>query len=202
MAGCSPARERASGPPPGAAPAPAASSLEQALQRDLAEHGAVAWSAAWRLRWSDFQADPPRGGVESALTSYGLYYAWRCRGRVFEFRVIAAFHPRQSWVKAAVVRDSVASRRTLAHEQTHFDIAEVYARRMRLHFGALVDPCQRSDATLDADAQRLVRQGQTTQRRYDAETLHGLELGQQARWQAEIDRELKDGKRELQQRER
>ncbi|HJS42263.1 MAG TPA: hypothetical protein VJ755_02215 [Gemmatimonadales bacterium] len=36
-----------------------------------------------------------------------------------EFRVIAAFRPRQSWVKAAIVNDSAQSRSAPGHEQTH-----------------------------------------------------------------------------------
>ncbi|HEU5261491.1 MAG TPA: hypothetical protein VFU41_08735 [Gemmatimonadales bacterium] len=34
-------------------------------------------------------------------------------------------------------KDSVQSRRTLGHEQTHCDIAEVYVRRMSRHFRAI-----------------------------------------------------------------
>lgn len=150
----------------------------------------MAWSAARPLRWSDFQAHPPRDGAESARTGYGMYYAWRCRGRAFEFQVIAAFHPRRSWVKPEVLRDSVESRRTLAHEQAHFHITEVYARRMRQQFRELTAPCARSDAALEAEAQRVVQEEKATQRRYDAETGHGLELRQQARWEAEIGRQL------------
>ncbi|MGH7548138.1 MAG: DUF922 domain-containing protein [Gemmatimonadales bacterium] len=190
LAGCSASRETAGGPA-APAPAPASSpSLEQLLQRDLAAHDAIAWSAARRLRRSDFRADPARGSREVARTGYGIYYASKCRGRAFEFRVIAAFHPRESWVKAEVVRDSAESRRTLRHEQTHFNIAEVYARRMRRHFRELVNPCARSDAALEAEAQRLVREERATQRRYDAETEHGLELRRQAQWEGEIGRQV------------
>ncbi|MGH7570067.1 MAG: DUF922 domain-containing protein [Gemmatimonadales bacterium] len=156
----------------------------------MAAYHAIAWSAARRVTWRDFQAAPPRGGEEAARTGYGLYYAWKCRGGVFEFRVIAAFHPRESWVKPEVVRDSAESRRTLEHERTHFDITEVHARRMRRHFGALADPCRRTDAELSAEAQRLVRAEKAMQRRYDDETEHGLRQPQQAGWEAEIRREL------------
>lgn len=144
--------------------------------------------------WSDFQAAPPRGGPEAARTGYGLYYAWKCRGKsgrgAFEFRAIAGFHPRGSWVKAEVLRDSAESRRVLGHERTHFNITEVHARRMRRHFAALVEPCGRTDSELSAEARRLLEEEKATQRRYDEETDHGLRTTQQARWEAEVRRDL------------
>lgn len=190
LMGCAPPHAGTDAPPP-VAPGPApATSLEEVLRRDLAAHEAIAWTAGRRLTWRDFRAVPRRGGPEAAHISYGIYYAWRCRGRAFEFRVVAAMHPGESWVKPEVARDSAESRRALGHEQTHFHITETYARRMRRHFGTLSDPCTRSDAALDDDARRLLREEQATQGRYDAETDHGLRPREQAEWDAEIRREL------------
>ncbi len=152
----------------------------------MAPHHARPWSPTWRLTWSDFQGAPPRGGNEAAKTAYGLYSAWRCRGSSFEFRVVAALHPRDSWVKPEVVADTVDSRRALGHEQAHFDIAEVWARRMRRHFRRLATPCSRSDADLSAEAQRFEDQASAMQSRYDEETGHGLRPREQAAWQLDV----------------
>jgi len=165
------------------------------LRSDVASHRGLAWSAARPLRWSDFQGVPRQGGDEAAKTAYGIYYAWKCRaggreGRVFEFRAVAAFHLQESWVQAAVVQDSAQSARTLGHEQTHFDIAELYARRMRRHFRELAEPCARSDADLTAAAERLLDEERATQRRYDDESGHGLRRREQAAWEGEIARQL------------
>jgi hypothetical protein len=183
-------------PPPAPIPAPSPASparspsLDDLLAGDLAADRAFAWSEARRLTWSDFQGSPPGGGEESALTAYGLYYAWRCRGPAFGFRVIAAFRPRQSWVKTAVLGDSTQSGPVLQHEQTHFDLSEVYARRMRQYFAGLASACGKTDAELGAIAQRLVQEEKAEQRRYDAETRHGLAAGPQALWTAEVARRL------------
>jgi Bacterial protein of unknown function (DUF922) len=155
----------------------------------MAPHHGIPWSAR-RLVWSDFQGDPPEGGEEAAKTAYAIYYGWRCRGRAFEFRVVAAFHPRESWVKRAVVSDTAESRRVLAHEQTHFNIAQVYALRLNHHFRGLVEACALSDDALTADAQRFLEEEKATQRRYDDETWHGLRSGPQAAWQTRITQEL------------
>jgi hypothetical protein len=175
---------------PNVAPAPLPS-LDAMLRADLASDTAFAWSAARRLVWSDFQGAPPAGGAEGARTAYTLYYAWKCRGQAFKFRVIAGFRPRQAWVKAAVLNDAAQSRSVLGHEQTHFDLVEVNARRMRRDFAELSGACGKTDGELTAIAQRLVREEKAEQRRYDDETDHGLLPEQQAAWTADVSRRLR-----------
>ena len=164
--------------------------LEDLVGDDLAEDHAFPWSAARPLIWSDFQADPPAGGAEGAVTAYGLYYAWKCLGEAFEFRVIAGFRPRQSWVKAVVVGNPAESRRTLRHEQTHFDLSEVHARMMRRSFANLTGACRRRDGELTGLARRLLDEEKAEQRRYDGETNHGLDSAQQAAWNQAVARRL------------
>ena len=156
------------------------------VRGDLAADHAFAWSADRPLAWDDFQGSPPSEGSEGAKTSYTLYSAWKCKGDVFEFRVIAGFRPRQSWVKALVLNDSTQRRTILRHEQTHFDLAEVHARRMRRAFGDLVRPCAKTDSELSSLAQRLAQEEKAEQRRYDAETNHGLLTDQQAAWSRDV----------------
>jgi hypothetical protein len=167
------------------------SSLDDLMRGDLAEDHAILWSAARRLNWRDFQGTPPEDGSEGAMTSYTLYSAWKCRGAIFEFRVIAGFRPRQSWVKAVVLNDTAQRRTVLGHEQTHFDLAEVHARMMRRAFRGLNRPCSMSDDQLSGMAQRLIRVEKTEQRRYDDETNHGLRASQQAAWSAAVARRLR-----------
>jgi hypothetical protein len=160
------------------------------LRRDLAEDHAFPWSAARPLTWSDFQGTPPTEGREGAKSAYTLYSAWKCRGSAFEFRVVAGFRPRQSWVKAVVLNDSAQRRTILVHEQTHFDLGELHARKMRRVFADLVGPCRKTDAALTTLAQRLGQEEDTEQQRYDAETNHGLLAAQQAAWTVQTRRRL------------
>jgi hypothetical protein len=160
------------------------------MRSDLADDHAFAWSAARPLTWSDFQGPPPTEGSEGAKTSYTLYSAWKCRGEAFEFRVVAGFRPRQSWVKAIVLNDSTQRRTVLGHEQTHFDLAEMHARGMRRAFAALARPCAKADGELSAMALRLAQAEKAEQRRYDAETNHGLIAARQAAWSLQTRRRL------------
>jgi hypothetical protein len=160
------------------------------LHDDLAADSAFAWSRARRLTWNDFRGRPPGAGAEVAKTAYALFYAWKCRGDAFDFRVIAAFRPRQSWVKTIALRDTVLRRSALRHEQTHFDLAEVHARRMRRYFGALGGACRKTDSELTHLAEQLIDQEKAEQQRYDAETNHGLQSDRQAAWSADVTRRL------------
>jgi Bacterial protein of unknown function (DUF922) len=160
------------------------------MRTDLGEDHAIIWSAARRLTWDDFQGDPPADGSEGAMTSYTIYSAWKCRGEAFEFRVIAGFRPRQSWVKDVVLNDTLQRRTVLRHEQTHFDLAEVHARRMRRALGNVTRPCRRPDAELSDMVQGLAQEEKAEQRRYDTETKHGLLASRQAEWTLQTRRRL------------
>jgi len=159
------------------------------IRKDLTSDRAFAWSTR-RLTWNDFQGEPPTDGSEGAKTSYTIYSAWRCRGSAFEFRIIAGFRPRQSWVKPIVLNDTTQRRTVLGHEQTHFDLAEVHARIMRRAFRELERPCAQSDGDLSELAERLAQNEKAEQRRYDAETDHGLRGGPQASWSLQTRRRL------------
>ncbi len=140
--------------------------------------------------WSDFQGPPPGEGREGAKTTYALYSAWKCRGDAFQFRVVAGFRTTQSWVKPAVLRDTVQSRTILAHEQVHFDLAEMHARLMRGYFARLAGACRKTDAQLSAIVQRLEDETSVEQRLYDSDTDHGLLADRQAEWRVQTRRRL------------
>ena len=184
-------------PPPQGSPTPSAGAseggsgtLDGMLQHDLAKDYAFPWSATRPLTWNDFQGRPPAEGPEAAKTAYTLYSVWKCRGEAFEFRVMVAFRPRASWVRTLVLKDTVQRRTVLAHEQTHFDLAEVHARKMRQAFRHVTDPCRNMDAVVGALADRLAQQEKVEQRRYDTETYHGLRTEQQRAWTLDTRRRL------------
>jgi hypothetical protein len=156
----------------------------------MAADDAFAWSATRRLEWSDFRGAAPSDGSGGALTAYTLLYGVRCNGARFEASAIAAFLPHRSWVKPAVLADPRLSRQTLAHEQTHFDLTEVYARRLRAHFADLYDPCRTGAAQARDGAERIISAEAAAQRRYDDETRHGLIPERQLQWDLHVAGEL------------
>lgn len=185
-----PPRSPAPEPRGGASPAGGSGTLDELVRKDLAQDHAFPWSATRPLTWRDFQGRPPSSGPEGAKTAYGLYSIWKCKGQAFEYRVAVAFRTQESWVKTQVLSDSMQRRTVLEHEQSHFDLGEVHARRMRQAFRELTNPCRRSEEELDAVADRFAREEREEQRRYDAETTHGLRTREQAAWTMDIRRRL------------
>ena len=175
-------------PKGGAVPPPTLSSV---IDGQMTSSDALAWSASRPLTWDDFRGTPPPApGDEGARTAYSLFYGANCTGRRFEFRVIAAVLPRDSWVTAAVLKTPALNARSLRHEQTHFDLSEVHARKMRQFFRELATPCNRSEMELDSLAQRFAREEATTQRRYDDETNYGRIAAKQTEWDTETARQI------------
>jgi hypothetical protein len=161
------------------------------IERQMSLVSAIPWSADRRLTWEDFRGVPPAApGDEGARTAYSLFHGARCAGTRFEFDVIAAVLPRESWVTPTVLQNPALSLRSLRHEQTHFDLTEVHARRMRRFFRELVKPCGRSEIELHALADRFTREEALAQQRYDDETNYGRMAERQADWNAEAARQI------------
>lgn len=172
---------------------PAASAGPPAEQPLLIAAESIIWSAERRLKWADFMGRPDPMSEAAAMTVYLLSYDGTCLDNVFDRRVFSAFLPDQSWVRASVLlaRPEINGH-ALAHEQTHFDLSEVSARRMRRALAALVKPCSMTDESLQAVVDPFIREDFTRQRRYDVETLNGSNTAWQRDWEMRIDRELKE----------
>jgi hypothetical protein len=183
IAGCAaaaPGRTRASEP-----------TLTQTIDAQIAREDALVWAPRRPLTWEDFKGEAPdNAGVVVARTNYAIIHGMHCVGSKFEYRVVAAFRTKESWVRQAILRTPADSARALRHEQTHFDLSEVHARRLRRYFAELMAPCSISSADLSAAATRMERDEKAAQSRYDEETDNGRNAAQQARWDKEVDAQL------------
>ena len=153
---------------------------------EVAPEGGVPWSATRRLSWIDYRALPPVGGVEAAATAYSLRWGFHCSGAAFDFQAVAVLFPDRSWVKTALLFEPDSGRRTLQHEQIHFDLSEAYARRMRRFFSTLARPCDRTVEELSALGGRFVSDESDAQHRYDEETANGRDARAQSRWEDDV----------------
>ena len=143
------------------------------------------WSASRRLAWNDYLGRPDTMSQASALTVYLLGVEHGCSGGVFSFRVAVMFQPQRSWTKSATPR-------LLDHEQGHFDLGEVQARRLRRALGSLKEPCDLPAAELNDLTSKYVIEDAERQQRYDQETIYGLDGTRQGIWEADIRKQLKE----------
>ena len=154
------------------------------------EADASAWEAGRKLNWTDFKGVPPEAKQVAATTASGISYSFQSegnRGRYrVDYQVNAFFYPHKSWYHRELC-DSVV----LSHEQLHFDITELFARRMRkLMDGRTFGPDVR------AEVRRIFKQINSElsdfQARYDRETDFSRDREAQARWNAGIARQLSE----------
>ena len=165
--------------------------LTQTIDAQIAKEAAIVWTPRRLLTWADFKGQPPEDdSVVAARTNYTIIDGVRCAGGKFEYRVVAAFRTNDSWVRHAILRTPADSARALRHEQTHFDLSEVHARRLRRYFAELMAPCNMSSDDLSSAANRMEREEKAAQSLYDGETDNGRNAAQQARWAKEVDARL------------
>ncbi len=144
------------------------------------------WSADRRLTWADFQGTPDTTSRAVATTAYAIVLNTACEDDVLVSRVTSTFLPHASWVRSAYIVNRLAET-TLRHEQAHFDLSEVMARRLRAELRALESPCDGADSTRLAIYARYKQDDAKVQRQYDRETEHGTLLSRQRSWEARIE---------------
>ncbi len=145
----------------------------------------IEWQEDEPLQWEDFAGDADPGSTMSAWAYSTIHMAWHCRDHQFQFEAVARFHKAESWRK----KDGSAA--LLAHEQLHFDIAELYARKLRRHFALMPDACALSDEEVRGYTGAFTEEWRACEARYDAETHHSRDYEAQQAWEHKVAGELR-----------
>jgi hypothetical protein len=146
----------------------------------------IDWSAAKKLTWNDFKAAPDKKSTNAAMTSTNIKFDFSYNSdRGFEYHITCQFDPYRSWGR--IQTDYI-----LSHEQGHFDIAEIYARKLyKALKGYNPDP-KKGNKELNKIYQNLMKEMDVTQRSYDKETNFSINRTEQAQWLTKIKEELKN----------
>jgi len=150
----------------------------------------IPWSEK-PLRWDDFRGKPhPRSNV-SALTYSGIKYNFEQNGNRLTMKVVATFDPEHSWVN-----NDLATEYVLRHEQLHFDISELHARKLRAALKQISPTTSRPNSDAEKLYDKFTKESRKYQDRYDAETGHSGNEINQAAWDKKITMELNEMKAE------
>ena len=150
----------------------------------------LSWNASRKLSWSDFKAKPNKSDSAVAITASGITFGFSItqtsNNNVVSFtsEVHAHFYPEQSWYKM-----SVANNHILGHEQLHFDITELFARKFRYRISQLdvSNSIRRQLNKIDKEINRALSQ---MQNKYDNETDYSRNFDFQSKWKNFIATEL------------
>src|SRR5215210_6152528 len=83
----------------------------------------IPWTPVQRLTWDDFQSEPKLGTDAVASTSTSLGIAYQMVTGKLSYHISCNFSRVKSW--GLMKTDYI-----LAHEQGHFDITEIFARKL------------------------------------------------------------------------
>ncbi|WP_373018296.1 DUF922 domain-containing protein [Muriicola sp.] len=149
----------------------------------------ILWDPAHRLSWSDFKALPPADSQVAATTASGITYSFSAmeegREMKVDWSVASYFYPESSWY-----RPELANANILSHEQLHFDISELFARRMREKIRGFRFTSE-VKAEMRAIYNETIEEMREFQRRYDAETNYSRAEDKQREWNRMIAESLK-----------
>ncbi|MGB0896749.1 MAG: DUF922 domain-containing protein [Flavobacteriaceae bacterium] len=147
------------------------------------------WKADEKLTWSDFKGAPDHNHPYAAITYSGMSYGFSAEiinGKVWvKYDVKSFFVANKSWVKRWYTND----KELLKHEQLHFDITELFARKFRKRLSEM-NFSENVKAEIRKVYQQITEEKKRLQKLYDDETDHSKNKQAQQRWYLNIDNEL------------
>lgn len=140
----------------------------------------IPWQMDKRLIWDDFLCEPRRGTDAVASTSTSLGIAYQLNNGHLSYHITCYFNKEKSW--GLLKTDYI-----LAHEQGHFDITEIFARRLN----EALQNYKFNKRTFKRDIgniyESIVRQKEEYQKAYDAESDHSRNRKVQYDWLERIE---------------
>ncbi|MFN7912645.1 MAG: hypothetical protein ACK5QC_12540 [Bacteroidota bacterium] len=146
----------------------------------------IIWKQDRLLNWSDFKGKPERR-FAVASTVYNIeMLTYHENNNQYTINTYAVFYCKDSWKRKEWISDVI-----LKHEQKHFDLAELYARKMRAELSKLlVKNYAELKLKTDEIYYRLEKEMDKIQDQYDDETEGSMNSIKQLEWENFIASEL------------
>jgi hypothetical protein len=148
--------------------------------RDPGNNHQIPWNESRRLQWEDFMGKPAGPKVNAALTTARINFSFGYGNRErLHYNISCLFEKDQSWVR--VKNDWI-----LQHEQGHFDLSEIYARK--LYKAVRQYRFREKTATEDLNGiyESLMKEFNEKQAEYDQQTDFSRNPRQQRIWLEKI----------------
>lgn len=145
----------------------------------------IKWRADRKLSWKDYYGKPDPGSDAAAITYTSLGFNYSIEGTSFHYRITCSFSKSKSWVR-------IKNDHLLSHEQAHFDIAEIFARRLNKAMHNYRFDTDTYEEDLDMIFDSILKESKEMQERYDYETDFSRDREQQKNWIVKIEKALKD----------
>lgn len=147
----------------------------------------IGWSKSSPLNWSDFKGGIDVKNIHDAISTCDIFFKYRRVSDTLRLTVRCDFHKYKSWVKT-----EKQTKYLLKHEQGHFDIAELYTRKLRKSYSTFKFTRSNYKNELNNLYQKVNAEKLNRQTMYDAETNHSQIKNKQIEWDKRIYTELEE----------
>ena len=160
-----------------------AGSVEFLKAQSTADH--ILWIEGKELTWENFQANPESGHFASALSNITFSIKIKTFGNRLYVFIRPTFDPHRSWVKGGDKSDYL-----LKHEQLHFDISELTARKFRRDMQKASFNRKNAESKINRIVKKYTKKNVREQKKYDRQTKHSLRINRQEKWNAKVSSQL------------
>ena len=143
----------------------------------------IIWSDQ-KLKIIDFKGVSNKGFNKVAETAYHITRSITFTDDSICFYIVNNFNRNRSWIEKKTTK-------ILKHEQLHFDISELYARKIRKSFYLIPISKNSFENQLDSLFNKFMVELNYEQDKYDLETQHSIIDSAQIRWEKEINIKIK-----------
>lgn len=146
----------------------------------------IVWNKERKLNWNDFQGKAPRLDTHAALSRVEVHYESEVdKAGKMTMNIESVFIKELSWVKEESKQEQI-----LRHEQYHFHITEIWARKLRKEITLKKWSTKTFEKEFNTLFKKLMGQVIKEQLRYDNETDHSKMAEKQKEWEKKIDQDL------------
>jgi len=138
-----------------------------------------------RLTWDDYQAKPSPTSDAAAITSTALGIEYHLKNNTVAYIITCRFSKTSSWGRHKT--DYI-----LQHEQGHFDITELFARKLAKELKEYKFNSRNYQEDVGNIYKKVMEDKEEYQNKYDKETDFSRNKPQQAEWLQKIKDELDD----------
>ncbi len=146
------------------------------------------WNEHNKLSWDDFRGNVHAETERSAAATHcGIGFKTKTEGPDKKPKVVVynTFYTSKSWVRPDAKEPSI-----LEHEQGHFDLCEIYTRKLRARMEQFDFSVADIRAALMNIYEDISREYENRQKAYEQETVHGTNFTAQKHWREMIALEL------------
>jgi hypothetical protein len=150
-----------------------------ALSAQSSNEELLEWTAGRKLTWADYKAKPNPDSDAAASTTTYLGIDYNITSTSFSYKIESRFSKTHSW--GLHKTDYI-----LSHEQGHFDIAEIFARKLNKKMSEYKFDKRTYEKDLKKIYEDVTNEKTETQNKYDKETNHSINKEKQAEWLKKI----------------